>query len=255
MFANPKFANYLILHYMKVIRFLILIILCTSFAPILRVKSTVKNFAEVKKVTKEYSFYQSIESKNFNLPNFETFSIAFKGFENLQAKSKIQNNLLTIIDFSISSAKNRLWIINMDTREILVNTLVAHGENTGLEYAEHFSNKNESHQSSLGFYLTGETYFGSHGMSLKLDGMEKGINDNARKRAIVVHGADYVSQAFVSSNNRLGRSFGCPAIPVNQTKKIIQIIKNKSCLFIYYPSKEYLKNSKLIPKSFEQEMI
>jgi hypothetical protein len=242
---------------MKLFRFVFLILICTSFSPKLNTKVTlpVKNFAEVKKVNKVSSFYQSIESHNFNLPNFETFAIAFKGFENLQANGKIQNNLLTIIDFSISSSKNRLWIIDMNTREILVNTLVAHGQNTGLEYAEHFSNKNESHRSSLGFYVTGETYIGSHGLSLKLDGMEAGINDNARKRAIVIHGADYVSQSFIANNNRLGRSFGCPAIPVKQTKEIIQTIKNKSCLFIYHPSNEYLHKSKLVIKSFEQEVI
>ncbi|MFT6749291.1 MAG: hypothetical protein ACJAQ1_001228, partial [Flavobacterium sp.] len=108
---------------------------------------------------------------------------------------------------------------------------------------------------SLGFYVTGETYIGSHGLSLKLDGMEAGINDNARKRAIVIHGADYVSQSFIANNNRLGRSFGCPAIPVKQTKEIIQTIKNKSCLFIYHPSNEYLHKSKLVIKSFEQEVI
>jgi hypothetical protein len=240
---------------MKNIRFLILIILCTSFAPIIKAKPTAKYFAEVKKVNKEFSFYQTLVANDFNLPNFETFAVAFKGFESLKAKGKIQNNLLTIIDFSLSSSKNRLWIIDMDTREIILNTLVAHGQNTGLEFAEHFSNKNESHQSSLGFYVTGETYIGSHGLSLKLDGMEAGINDNARKRAIVIHGADYVSQSFIANNNRLGRSFGCPAIPVKQTKEIIQTIKNKSCLFIYHPSNEYLQKSKLVMKSFKQEVI
>ena len=240
---------------MKVIRFLILILVCTSFAPIIKTKPTANYFAKVNKMNKEFSFYQSIVTNDFNLPNFETFAVAFKGFEILQEKGMIKNNLLTIVDFSISSSKNRLWIIDMNTREIVVHTLVAHGQNTGLEYAENFSNKNESHQSSLGFYLTGEPYFGSHGLSLKLDGLEAGINDNARKRAIVMHGAEYVSHSFIANNKRLGRSFGCPAIPVNQTKEIIQTIKNKSCLFIYHPSNDYLQNSKLVVKSLEQEVI
>jgi hypothetical protein len=124
----------------------------------------------------------------------------------------------------------------MDKNKILFNSLVAHGKNSGDLYAEQFSNKNESFQSSLGFYITNETYIGEHGLSLKLDGLERNKNDNARNRAIVIHGADYVSNDFIKKHNRLGRSFGCPSLPTEVSEKIITTIKNKSCLFINHHS-------------------
>ena len=119
---------------------------------------------------------------------------------------------------------------------MLFQTLVAHGRNTGEEFANEFSNQAESFKSSVGFYSTGEIYDGKHGMSLKLDGLEKGLNDKARERAVVIHGADYVSESFIKQNKRLGRSQGCPALPVEMNAKIINVIKDKSCLFIYHPS-------------------
>ena len=118
----------------------------------------------------------------------------------------------------------------------MFNSLVAHGRNTGEEFANSFSNAAQSFKSSLGFYLTGEIYTGKHGMSLRLDGLEKGVNDNARSRGVVMHAADYVSNSFIKNNKRLGRSEGCPAIPGELSKEIINMIKDKSCLFIYHPS-------------------
>ena len=123
---------------------------------------------------------------------------------------------------------------------------MAHGVNSGGLYARDFSNEEHSHQSSLGFYITGEVYQGKHGQSLRLDGLEKGINDKARDRAVVIHGADYVSDSFIKQNKRLGRSQGCPALPEELTPEIINTIKNKSCLFIYHPSGSYKISSKLI---------
>ena len=123
---------------------------------------------------------------------------------------------------------------------------MAHGRNTGDDFASSFSNAAESYKSSLGFYSTGEIYNGKHGMSLKLDGLEKGVNDNARNRGVVMHAADYVSNSFVKSNHRLGRSQGCPAVPVELSKDIINAIKNKSCLFIYHPSRVFKLASKLV---------
>ena len=121
----------------------------------------------------------------------------------LSVSEKVKNNILTIVDFSLSSTQERMWVIDMKNQKVLLKSLVAHGRNSGLEYAKDFSNTNESFKSSLGFYITGETYTGKHGLSLRLDGMEYGINDNARNRAVVVHGADYVSKSFIKNTKTL----------------------------------------------------
>lgn len=183
--------------------------------------------------------YRSLHSTQFALPDFKSFTEAFKGFEMLRNKGVINKDILTLVDFSLSSNAKRLWIINMNTYEVIMNTYVAHGKNTGEEYAESFSNADSSNKSSLGFYITGETYNGKHGLSLKLDGQEKGVNDNARRRGIVMHAADYVSESFIKANKRLGRSQGCPAVPTELSAEIIDLIKDKSCLFIYHPSRSY----------------
>lgn len=189
--------------------------------------------------------YGSLKANNFALPKLESFSEALKGFYELKEKGVVEKDILTLIDFSLSSNTKRLWVIDMSTNTILYNTLVAHGRNTGEEFATSFSNEDSSYKSSLGFYATGEIYNGKHGLSLKLDGLEKGVNDRARSRAVVVHGADYVSDSFINNNSRLGRSLGCPAIPEAFKKEIIQTIKNKSCLFIYHPSRSHFKMDKL----------
>lgn len=134
----------------------------------------------------------------------------------------------------------------MLNRKVVLQSLVAHGRNSGKEFASKFSNKSESFQSSLGFYATGEVYQGKHGLSLRLDGLEYGINDNARYRAVVIHGADYVSEKFAKTQGRLGRSLGCPAVPYAVNEEFINIIKGKSCLFIYHPSRVYVSKSKLV---------
>ena len=181
--------------------------------------------------------YSQLNANNFSLPKLESFSKAMAGFYDLKSKGLIAKNMITVIDFSLSSNTKRLWVIDLTTNTILYNSLVAHGRNTGDEFAKSFSNAAESYKSSLGFYATGEIYNGKHGMSLKLDGLEKGVNDNARNRAVVMHGADYVADSFIKNNHRLGRSLGCPAIPVALTKEIVATIKGKSCLFIYHPSR------------------
>jgi hypothetical protein len=132
-----------------------------------------------------------------------------------------------------------MWIVDVDKMKIVRQSLVSHGRNSGELYANKFSNITSSYQSSLGFYTTGDIYTGKHGMSLYLDGVEKGINDNARERAIVIHSADYVSKNFIASNGRLGRSQGCPAIPVEDHKKVISLISGGSCLYIYHPQDMY----------------
>ena len=132
------------------------------------------------------------------------------------------------------------------SNKILFHSLVAHGRNTGEEFATVFSNLNSSNKSSLGFYATGEIYRGKHGASLRLDGLEKGLNDKARERGVVMHGADYVSESFIRDHKRLGRSQGCPAVPVELTDEIIQVIKDKSCLYIYHPSRSFAMEERLI---------
>jgi len=164
-------------------------------------------------------------------------NIALNGFSDFKNQNLLKNDsLLTIIDFSASSIKNRFFIIDLKNQKLLKQTLVAHGKNSGLDIAESFSNKKHSRKSSLGFYITGETYEGTHGYSLRLDGMSKDLNDNARKRAIVIHGANYVNQGFIKENGRIGRSFGCPALSFDEVNEIIDLIKEGSCLFIYHPS-------------------
>jgi hypothetical protein len=185
------------------------------------------------------TIYYSLHSNGYNLPNLESFKEALKGYYALKEKGLVQKDVLTLADFSLSSNEKRLWVIDLNTNSILYNSLVAHGRNTGEEYATSFSNANSSYKSSLGFYLTGEVYKGKHGMSLKLDGLEKGVNDNARQRGVVIHSANYVSNSFIKCNKRLGRSQGCPAIPQELLSEIVNTIKNKSCFFIYHPSRSY----------------
>lgn len=212
-------------------------------------KETTKSIAKVEKLsidTRIENVYHTLNANRFSLPELKTFSEALKGFYLLKEKGIIQKDILTLIDFSLSSNTKRLWVIDLTTNTILFNSLVAHGRNTGEEFATTFSNINSSFKSSLGFYATGEIYRGKHGASLRLDGLEKGVNDQARSRAVVMHGADYVSESFIRNNKRLGRSQGCPAIPVELTNEIIETIKNKSCLYIYHPSRSFAMEEKLI---------
>lgn len=193
--------------------------------------------------------YNKLDSKT-EKPNYEVFKKAVQGYIKLNKKDLLgKRNLLTIIDFSISSNKKRLWVLDLDNEKIIYHTLVAHGKNSGEEFAQQFSNVAESYKSSLGFYVTGKTYYGKHGLSLYLDGVETGFNDNARDRTIVIHGADYVSNDFIKKYGRLGRSFGCPALSMEESQEVINLVANKTCLFIYSPNKEYLSQSKLVNES------
>jgi len=169
--------------------------------------------------------------------DFEVFKKALTGYLNLKTYGELsEKEIISIADFNLPSSKKRLWIVDLAKKELLFNTYVAHGQGSGDNMASKFSNKANSHQSSLGFYVTGEIYHGKHGLSLKLDGMDQNINNNARNRAIVVHGADYVSEDFINRHGRLGRSHGCPAVPQSLTPAIIDTIKGNTCLFINAPS-------------------
>lgn len=176
----------------------------------------------------------------------KAFEYAYKGYKHLQEKGVIDQQILSICDFSQSSNNKRLYIVDLESNELLINTYVAHGRNSGAEFANRFSNKPSSLQSSLGFYITENTYSGEHGLSLKVNGLEPGFNNNALRRAIVVHGADYIGDRRLGDNDYMGRSFGCPAIPQKDRDNVINTIKNGTCLFIYHPSKNYLQGSKIL---------
>jgi hypothetical protein len=153
---------------------------------------------------------------------------------------------LTVIDYSKPSTEPRLWVFDLRSKELVYKELVAHGQGSGANMATKFSNTDESHQTSLGLFVGRETYIGKHGYSLRLDGLDKGINDRARERAIVVHGAPYVSEAFVKANGRLGRSWGCPAVSPAVAKPLIDRVKGGGLVFSYYPDAEWLKTSKYL---------
>ena len=185
-------------------------------------------------------------SQKFNI-NKSAIRLAIKGYERLRELGQISNSMyLTIVDFSKPSNTERFYVIDMLREQVVIKTLVAHGKNSGTLIASEFSNKISSLKSSLGFYVTGNTYRGKHGTSLILDGVEKGINDQAKNRAIVLHGANYVSSNLIGDDHTpIGRSFGCPAVPNNKVKSIIATIKGGTCMFVYAPNSEYAQQSLL----------
>lgn len=177
----------------------------------------------------------------------EAFDYAWKGYQYLLDKKKInRSNYLTICDFSKSSRQKRLYIIDIANNKLVTHTYVAHGKNSGGEYATSFSNQPESLQSSLGFYITSNTYIGEHGLSLRINGVDPGYNDKALERSIVIHGAAYVDGARAKAGMYMGRSWGCPAVPQKESASIITTIKNGTCIFIYHPSRNYLQHSKIL---------
>jgi hypothetical protein len=178
-----------------------------------------------------------LKEKGLALPVFEK---ALTGFYNLRQLGLVpRKSILTIADFDQLSTKKRLYIIDLQQKTLLLNTWVAHGQNSGGDEANVFSNINNSFSSSLGFYLTGEVYRGIHGKSLKLDGLDEGFNSNARSRSIVVHGAAYVSEGTIKALGRLGRSQGCPAVAPEVADKVIQTIEDKTVLFINKSDEKY----------------
>ena len=227
--------------------------------PVLKAKSTkalVKSETVVTEPTVEPAakssvevasnlIYDSLKLSSLGLSR-DVMNMAYKGHEVLADRGVLQNeSIIAIADFSQSSKAKRLYIIDTKNYRVLMNTYVAHGKNSGVSYAEKFSNQPESLQSSLGFYVTKGTYFGKHGLSLKLSGQERGFNDNAEARAVVIHGANYIGDSRLSSPY-MGRSFGCPAIPQELSDKVINLLKNGTCLFIYHPTQQYLHGSKIL---------
>lgn len=216
----------------------------SSFASVETVATT-DNTAAATAKSASAVLYDSLHLNELGLSQ-EALEYAYKGYEYLLNKGAVKNSdIITVVDFSQSSFKKRMYILDVKNYKVLVNTYVAHGKNTGLQYAKDFSNTPESLQSSLGFYVTKSTYSGKHGLSLKLDGKEPGFNNKAEERAIVVHGADYIGSHRLKTPY-MGRSFGCPAVPQAQASKVINTIKDGSVLFIYHPSAKYLHGSKIL---------
>ena len=210
-----------------------------------QIASTVNNSSEMAIEAEAASLYDALALGGDI--NMKTLVYALKGFRYLQATGKISNsNIISIVDMSQSSRNKRLYIIDVENKTLLHNTYVAHGRNSGSEYATSFSNEVDSHKSSLGFFVTSNTYSGSHGLSLRIEGVEEGFNDRALERAVVVHGADYLGEQVARNRPFSGRSWGCPAVPAEETSKVINLIKNGSCMFIYHPTEKYLSSSKIL---------
>jgi hypothetical protein len=190
---------------------------------------------------------QAYEALNDTSLKCEAFLLAMQGYNSLiSQKLVMKDSLLTIVDFSLPSSQERFFVIDISHKSIIYKTLVAHGRNSGELYACKFSNKVHSYQSALGFYITGSPYKGGQGYSMILNGVDKGYNDLARSRAIVVHGAEYATRSYIDRYGRLGRSFGCPALPPNMNAAIIDLIKEGSVFFCYFPDKAYFDNSTVL---------
>lgn len=203
--------------------------------------------AEVRRIVIESDYiYRSMGLDKAGLSEV-AFEYAWRGYHNLVKKGSIRKkSVLSIADFSQSSAEKRMYVIDIRHRRLLYRTYVAHGQNSGAEYAEAFSNEPESFMSSLGFYVTKTTYMGRNGLSLRLDGVDNGYNNNAMQRNIVLHGCAYVGDQYLENFGATGTSLGCPALPAEISAKIIHAVKGGSCLFIYHPTQEYLNHSLVI---------
>jgi hypothetical protein len=174
----------------------------------------------------------------------EVLGLALAARDSVRARGLAgRPELLTVIDYSKPSTEERLWVLDLEREELLFHELVAHGKNTGDKMARHFSNRNESRQSSLGVFVTGETYHGGNGYSLRLRGLEPGVNDLAMPRAIVMHGAPYVSREFAQRHGRIGRSWGCPAVSQQVAREMIDTLKGGSVVFSYFPDQQWLGGS------------
>lgn len=172
--------------------------------------------------------------------------LALRAYECGRRQGEFQRPILTVIDYSLPSTEPRLWVLDLARGRVLFHELVAHGQNSGENLASAFSNHPGSRQSSLGVFRADETYLGQHGHSLRLIGLEPGFNDRAEDRAVVVHGAAYVSRSFAAQHGRLGRSWGCPALPLGVHQRVIETIKDGSAVFAYYPDPTWMRRSSFL---------
>jgi hypothetical protein len=208
---------------------------------------TAAKAAELRMVISQaVTIYSNMKLVNQGLDE-KAFEYAWRGYHNLLKKGLIhKRTVLSICDFSQSCCSKRMYVIDVQHRKLLYRTYVAHGQNSGEEYATSFSNEPESFKSSLGFYVTDRIYYGRNGLSLRLNGVDSGYNDLALKRKIVLHGSTYVGDKYMENFGTLGTSLGCPALPSAMSSRIIRAVKNGSCLFIYHPTQQYLDNSPVI---------
>lgn len=173
----------------------------------------------------------------------DVFALALRGAEQAVARGESTPSTLTVIDFSVPSTERRMFVYDLRSRELLFEEHVSHGRNSGHNVPTMFSNQPESFKSSIGLYRAAEGYFGKHGYSLRLDGLEKGFNDKARERAIVIHGAEYVNGETAKAQGRLGRSLGCPAVRPEIAADVIDTVKDGGLVFAYYPDPDWLASS------------
>lgn len=220
-----------------------------SPATVIPVNTAAANMEKLTRLNFESTLqglYENIglSAKGLDYNVFRLGMIGYYGLKNEGALS--EKDMVTIIDFSKPSTEKRIYVIDLAKQQVRYHTYVAHGRNTGQNLAASFSNKPHSNQSSLGFYVTGETYVGSKGFSLRLDGKERSFNDKIRSRAVVIHAAEYATEGWIKRYGRLGRSQGCPALPPHLNKEIINTIKNKTAIFTYYPDDIYLNTSRYL---------
>ena len=178
--------------------------------------------------------------------NAKVIALAVRATQCTRAQGKVPAQRLAVIDYSLPSTEQRLWVFDLKKRKLLFHELVAHGRNSGENMATLFSNQNESYATSLGLFRTQESYRGQNGYSLRMEGLEPGFNDNAFDRAIVIHGAPYVSPVLARANGRIGRSLGCPAVRPAIAHRLIDSMKDGQLLFSYYPDQRWLKSSSYI---------
>jgi hypothetical protein len=179
--------------------------------------------------------------------NEDVFEMALKAARCAVKSGVVRNpKTLTVIDYSKPSTTNRLWVYDLAKRELVYEELVAHGQGSGANYATAFSNEPDTHRTSIGLFVTDDTYVGRNGYSLRLNGLDRGFNDRARERAIVMHGAPYVNPTFVKTQGRLGRSWGCPALSEAVARNVIDTVKGGSLVFSYYPDQNWMKSSKYL---------
>lgn len=190
--------------------------------------------------------YNELNAAQYDL-SFTAFRYAYIGYQTMKKQHRLNNKeLFSIIDFTKDCNSKRFYTIDLEKMKIVYYTYVAHGKKSGERMATSFSDAVESNKSSIGFYITGNTYNGGNGYSLILNGDEKGYNSNLAKRSVVVHAADYANEDYIARNGRMGRSLGCPALPENIYKQVIETIKEKTMIFAYYNDAKYLKTSKYL---------
>lgn len=241
---RSKRANIMMkFNFCKLTNFFVVTILSFLFLSLFSIPS-IQAKTEVKSAKNQSK--SSTKSKVLKQINPTVLALATKAHRKAQAMGVARKPLLTIIDYSLPSTQPRLWVVDTLNNKIIYHTYVAHGSGSGDNHAKRFSDVPGSYQSSLGVFITGKTYQGKHGLSLTLHGLEQGVNGNAERRRIVMHGANYVNTGIIQSMGRLGRSWGCPAVSTNLATPMIKAIKDGSVIFSYYPDNKWLKRSKFL---------